>query len=179
MENALPAPADAVLDDRFFDVHVKGIEQQPEVVHADAFYEFQSLGCVVYERGFVTIDGFECQTDAIWVCCVAALAQGFDELGHCLGCIHSRFNDSVDQSDDNYRPKTGCNRYVTLDPFDGGTANSWVWVSERESFFSPGLSRSDGRHVQIVFADERFHLFHGLSSCLFYFENNAHVCINF
>ena len=43
VEDAFAAGADAVFDVRFFDVHVEGIEQQAEVVSADAIDKFQSL----------------------------------------------------------------------------------------------------------------------------------------
>ena len=43
MEDMFPALADALLNHWLFDVHVKGIEEQPEVICTNTFDQFQSL----------------------------------------------------------------------------------------------------------------------------------------
>ena len=76
MKDALAAISNAAFDSGFFDIHVEGIEQQPEIVSADTINKFQSLRDCVDQRGLITVDRLQGQANTVRAGSLATLAKG-------------------------------------------------------------------------------------------------------
>ncbi len=74
VKDPLPAFLDARLHAWFFDIHVEGVKQQSEVLHAEALDQVQPLGDIVDQRGLITVDRFQRQADPMREGCRAALS---------------------------------------------------------------------------------------------------------
>ncbi len=130
VKNAVADGPDAVLDFHLLDVHVKSIEQEPEVVRAHPLDEIQPLGRGVDEIGLVSVHGLEGESHSGARGRSRARLDRLDQIIHGPLVGLSFGSDPTDETEDDDGVEVSGQRHVTRDPLDGRSANLLVVAGE-------------------------------------------------